>query len=163
MVLDPIPQSLPVHFCGSRPQPPTSLCVWWLGVSKSDLWNSLNFEFLFKGALFIHDSGALCACIYIHTWTYFVIFLQGALFLHDRGNLRVPTCVLHLYVYVYIHVYIHIYMYIHTHMYTYIYMYLNIYKRVWYIYTYIYTCIYIYLNIYKRVCSRARPPWYAMG
>jgi len=24
MVLDPIPQSLPVHFCGSRPQPPTS-------------------------------------------------------------------------------------------------------------------------------------------
>ena len=24
MVLDPIPQSLPVHFVGSRPQPPTS-------------------------------------------------------------------------------------------------------------------------------------------
>jgi len=24
MVLDPIPQSLPVHFFGSRPQPPTS-------------------------------------------------------------------------------------------------------------------------------------------
>jgi len=29
MVLDPIPQSLPVHFLGSRPQPPTSrrMCV----------------------------------------------------------------------------------------------------------------------------------------
>ena len=30
MVLDPIPQSLPVHFFGSRPQPPTSphrMCV----------------------------------------------------------------------------------------------------------------------------------------
>ena len=26
MVLDPIPQSLPVHFFGSRPQPPTSHC-----------------------------------------------------------------------------------------------------------------------------------------
>ena len=26
MVLDPIPQSLPVHFFGSRPQPPTSRC-----------------------------------------------------------------------------------------------------------------------------------------
>jgi len=25
MVLDPIPQYLPVHFFGSRPQPPTSL------------------------------------------------------------------------------------------------------------------------------------------
>jgi len=28
MVLDPIPQSLPVHFFGSRPQPPTSLYYW---------------------------------------------------------------------------------------------------------------------------------------
>ena len=27
MVLDPIPQSLPVHFFGSRPQPPTSRYV----------------------------------------------------------------------------------------------------------------------------------------
>ena len=27
MVLDPIPQSLPVHFFGSRPQPPTSRSV----------------------------------------------------------------------------------------------------------------------------------------
>ena len=27
MVLDPIPQSLPVHFFGSRPQPPTSHCI----------------------------------------------------------------------------------------------------------------------------------------
>ena len=27
MVLDPIPQSLPVHFFGSRPQPPTSRAV----------------------------------------------------------------------------------------------------------------------------------------
>ena len=27
MVLDPIPQSLPVHFFGSRPQPPTSRCT----------------------------------------------------------------------------------------------------------------------------------------
>ena len=27
MVLDPIPQSLPVHFFGSRPQPPTSRVV----------------------------------------------------------------------------------------------------------------------------------------
>ena len=37
MVLDPIPQPLPVHFLGSRPQPPTSrgLCAihtaWWWG------------------------------------------------------------------------------------------------------------------------------------
>ena len=28
MVLDPIPQSLPVHFFGSRPQPPTSHQKW---------------------------------------------------------------------------------------------------------------------------------------
>ena len=29
MVLDPIPRSLPVHFFGSRPQPPTSRMTWW--------------------------------------------------------------------------------------------------------------------------------------
>jgi len=29
MVLDPIPQSLPVHFFGSRPQPPTSHLILW--------------------------------------------------------------------------------------------------------------------------------------
>jgi len=34
MVLDPIPQSLPVHFFGSRPQPPTSLSTY-LPVSLS--------------------------------------------------------------------------------------------------------------------------------
>jgi len=34
MVLDPIPQSLPVHFFGSRPQPPTSRAGWF-SVSES--------------------------------------------------------------------------------------------------------------------------------
>jgi len=33
MVLDPIPQSLPVHFFGSRPQPPTS---------RQDLFHTYN-------------------------------------------------------------------------------------------------------------------------
>jgi len=32
MVLDPIPQSLPVHFFGSRPQPPTSR---WRGLTST--------------------------------------------------------------------------------------------------------------------------------
>ena len=34
MVLDPIPQSLPVHFFGSRPQPPTSRWLRLLGSFK---------------------------------------------------------------------------------------------------------------------------------
>ena len=37
MVLDPIPQSLPVHFFGSRPQPPTSPldCYEWLWIAMN--------------------------------------------------------------------------------------------------------------------------------
>ena len=34
MVLDPIPQSLPVHFFGSRPQPPTSLLIYVLCIAR---------------------------------------------------------------------------------------------------------------------------------
>ena len=39
MVLDPIPQSLPIHFLGSRPQPPTPPRIVphpFLGISVSD-------------------------------------------------------------------------------------------------------------------------------
>ena len=35
MVLDPIPQSLPVHFFGSRPQPPTSRSTFDVGLFRS--------------------------------------------------------------------------------------------------------------------------------
>jgi len=45
MVLDPIPQSLPVHFFGSRPQPPTSReeCQsTWTGTPHS--YNSMRFS-----------------------------------------------------------------------------------------------------------------------
>ena len=38
MVLDPIPQSLPVHFFGSRPQPPTSRIFHLSSFSSSGLF-----------------------------------------------------------------------------------------------------------------------------
>jgi len=38
MVLDPIPQSLPVHFFGSRPQPPTSLAECCVQLCLNEVW-----------------------------------------------------------------------------------------------------------------------------
>ena len=45
MVLDPIPQSLPVHFFGSRPQPPPTsrLCI----PSTQEFRSDLTFENLY--------------------------------------------------------------------------------------------------------------------
>ena len=42
MVLDPIPQSLPVHFFGSRPQPPTSPPG---GEQTENIWISRSMSF----------------------------------------------------------------------------------------------------------------------
>jgi len=48
MVLDPIPQSLPVHFFGSRPQPPTSLCIWQLVMKCEICVNILIYLYMYK-------------------------------------------------------------------------------------------------------------------
>jgi len=48
MVLHPIPQSLPVHFFGSRPQPPTSRRLYSLSVDVSSrISNIISFVWLF--------------------------------------------------------------------------------------------------------------------
>jgi len=56
MVLDPIPQSLPVHFFGSRPQPPTSPRGAWRSIEKekydlnfSASWRTYTYTSLFLG------------------------------------------------------------------------------------------------------------------
>jgi len=46
MVLDPIPQSLPVHFFGSRPQPPTSPhshTSWAMFTDRNESWHSYEW------------------------------------------------------------------------------------------------------------------------
>jgi len=59
MVLDPIPQSLPVHFFGSRPQPPTSPCkgtrlIYSLSLSLFlSLWLFLSFFLSLSFLLFL--------------------------------------------------------------------------------------------------------------
>ena len=60
MVLDPIPQSLPVHFFGSRPQPPTS-CVRFLGCMRFERCKGYSVQARIQGA---------CVHEYVHVRTY---------------------------------------------------------------------------------------------
>ena len=46
MVLDPIPQSLPIHFFGSRPQPPTSRSEHTNSISQELQWAPQNTLYL---------------------------------------------------------------------------------------------------------------------
>ena len=88
MVLDPIPQSLPVHFVGSRPQPPTSrgvldsryvrlFCMCYLRV----IYMLFTWGF-FVCVIFV---GLFCMCylrvIYVlFTWGFFVCVMFVGLF-----------------------------------------------------------------------------------
>ena len=67
MVLDPIPQSLPVHFFGSRPQPPTSLddtAV--LPLQKSRICLEMSTMCLQKSLLIV----AHVSCFMTHEWKH---------------------------------------------------------------------------------------------
>ena len=58
MVLDPIPQSLPVHFFGSRPQPPTSRGEMTLEIS-STYWQDVENVFVFV---------CVYVCVYVRVY-----------------------------------------------------------------------------------------------
>ena len=64
MVLDPIPQSLPVHFFGSRPQPPTSRTSSCVAMpSKLSLNRSVSLEH--KGPIFPYFWPYFCGALYV--------------------------------------------------------------------------------------------------
>ena len=46
MILDPIPQSFPVHFFGSRPQPPTSLSDIFTDLVQQRIMCQKNYEWV---------------------------------------------------------------------------------------------------------------------
>ena len=95
MVLDPIPQPLPVHFFGSRPQPPP------LVKDHSTL----------KGSWYIEDlPGGVYICIYICTYIYICIYVYIYIFIYT-----------YIYIYTYIHICIYICIYMCIHIYTFIY------------------------------------------
>jgi len=109
MVLDPIPQSLPAHFFGSRPQPPTSLTSTetWLTHLRHDSFTHDSFtndsfthdsftydsftHDLFTHDSFTHDSSThvthshatiSCETRLIHTWHYSLLRLLARYFRH---------------------------------------------------------------------------------
>ena len=112
MVLSPIPQPLPVHFFGSRPQPPTS---------PTHLpCRALHCIFLYLHPMHIHRYLYIyiyiCltyTCIYMCT-LYICITHTLATFV-PATHLSLRT--LHL-IFLYLHpIHIHMYLYIHIHMY----------------------------------------------
>jgi len=78
MVLDPIPQSLPVHFFGSRPQPPTSprhalalikafhcAAIW--------IWICVCIYTSMSSKIYIHVLIYVYVCIFVHVCVYIYV------------------------------------------------------------------------------------------
>ena len=92
MVLDPIPQILPVHFFGSRPQPPTSpdtcicICIhaylWMMASLRARLWMM---------ALLRAQSIYVYTCLCVHVCLYWVCVSLCAL---------IFTCTYYVWVYI---------------------------------------------------------------
>ena len=64
MVLDPIPQSLPVHFFGSRPQPPTSPYMFEAELVASHLDLTFMCRSLFISMGLFCRSLFICICLF---------------------------------------------------------------------------------------------------
>ena len=95
MVLDPIPQSLPVHFFGSRPQPPTSRLGWYcLLMCSLKKWLD-NIE------LYIYMYRDIYEYIHIHIYIHIYIY---------------TNMYIYVYMYEYIYMYMHIYVYVNTYL-----------------------------------------------
>ena len=122
MVLDPIPQSLPVHFFGSRPQPPTSLYICLEGSpSAGRHWLSRVMCVYMYTYIYIHMYTHIYIhpCILIYTHTYILSCLEGS------PQVQADLHESHVYIYIYIQVYKHIYTYKYIYIYMYIYVYLH--------------------------------------
>jgi len=134
MVLDPIPQSLPGRFFGSRPQPPTS------PNPSSPISPSL------VPTRFTHSLSRPPSLS--HTNTDILRFHQ-----EENCEPKLPTSrqasieVLRIYIHIHIHTCMYIYLFIYMYVCAYIYIFIYIYLYV-YIYTFMYTYMYIPTYIY---------------
>jgi len=137
MVLDPIPQSLPVHFFGSRPQPPTSRFKGLFGVVEGHTC----FAYV---CMHIH----ICECVF-HT-LYVCICLP-----HLRHSVsRVFVASLrftHVSIYVYIYLYIYFVICVYTSFELTAFGFKGLCGIVE-IYTCIHICVYIFVCIFCYVC-----------
>ena len=109
MVLDPIPQSLPVHFFGSRPQPPTSrgralyflltrifdflltqMSVLTCGFSFLQMRSSGTARKFADGVTTAMDAVPILLQVYIchiHLFTYLYVYVQMCIYAHDFYSL----------------------------------------------------------------------------
>jgi len=114
MVLDPIPQSLPVHFFGSRPQPPTSQRRLWAYISPSlyILWYDVRA---------VHVQGIPNLAV---KFDKFSISLIGQSCKLTPSHMQIPN--LHIRTYTCMYIYMYTYTFICTFMYTYTYICIHI-------------------------------------
>ena len=153
MVLDPIPQPLPVHFFGSRPQPPTSHLEW--------------FHILSGVASYMY--------IYIYVWIYMYIYTAGTdyestvewlyIFVHSQV-ISYPQWNGFICMYIYICMNIHIYIYsgywwwVHCEVDIYIHpLWTDCISTVEWLHIYIYIYIYINIHIYRQRVQIMNPLW----
>ena len=132
MVLDPIPPSLPVHFFGSRPQPPTSLPQWSPAFERSpytqppalssrhtlslSLSLSVSLSLLFACVFCVCTCACMCIyCVWLSVCLCVWILVCWCVCMFEKFA---HIC-MHMYIYTYIHAYIHacIFTYMHTHTY----------------------------------------------
>ena len=157
MVLDPVPQPLPVHFFGSRPQPPTSQSGnqvvninYTLGRTARPV--SINRKYVENTHTYVY--------IYIHVYIHniyriythphmCIVHLEGVWRDGEVVKLvwiRREAVVDFFYLYVHTHAHMHICMYTHTQKYTDIYIHIYVYIHTYmYIYTYTSICVYVYV------------------
>jgi len=157
MVLDPIPQSLPVHFFGSRPQPPTSLLPSISQtVSSCKRFIHLSFFLVYKNTwtpilpyiYYNHRALAKGMCTYVFFWEN---TLEKTL---PRLLISASRCK----IYIHLHIYVHVYMYIHIYVHISCYIYGGKYMDIWrynhgftYVYVHIYICICTYIHMYIHI------------
>ena len=152
MVLDPIPQSLPVHFFGSRPQPPTSPTSPRHGRHRkiSQSWSlSQDVSVMFDLSLSGKISQSCRVCVGVYLYIHVNIHMDKCIYIYLSLLMRLLVCV-HLYMRIYICIYIHLYTYMWTCIYMVLFMLINktYLVDIWVTYPQnMHICIYIY--IYK--------------
>ena len=79
MVLDPIPQSLPVHFFGSRPQPPTSRWQrqWYSRLLLMRVSESVRLSMHMCVCICVYLCFCVCICVRVRVCVWVYVCVNG--------------------------------------------------------------------------------------
>jgi len=169
MVLDPIPQSLPVHIFGSRPQPPTSLELFrrnkLFGETKELCDGTSQLDLFRRNKSMFRQTSRVVSSKQVELWWFRRNTFRDTSLNLWRNKFRVETSfvtlvstcdetsfvtlvslVFDIYVYIYMYIYIYIYMrYLCHHNSKRLYDETSL-ISVWYICIYIYVYIHTYMH-----------------